>query len=196
MYKELQNETKIRLFDLLFGSRVGIGDRQFGREVDYSLAKGCIRKYKEISRDTTPGNLQAKLKLLKTKRITFENVDLQLWFEKVFDPSRTNAKHVNIRLGVYTREYVEAFGLPDNMKGRLTVFLWPYKNNRRPDPNNPEETEDDIEENDEAENNSVDIPENDEPENIPVNSSDSTQAFMVLAAARKANPYNLGDVHP
>lgn len=99
-------------------------------EVDTADAKACIRLYRTGMpagiKWGTPGYP------ILTEKIKFKGAKLGEWFDTI----RRNQQfsQLKIFIGAYTKSYVDKYFSTltqpekDKLYGRLTVFLWPYKN--------------------------------------------------------------------
>jgi hypothetical protein len=99
-----------------------IGKQAFDQPVNKEIAERCV-KAMETMYVTTPDFEQMKKSY--TQSITFGSKALCEWMRdmKIYEDS----KLVSLRLGVYTDEAVKEWKLDAKYLGRVTAFVWPYK---------------------------------------------------------------------
>jgi hypothetical protein len=91
-------------------------------EVEADLAQGCIDAFEALMKDGASFNT---MKHAYTKSVSFGTAALGQWLMKHEQQSDFNK--LKICLGIYTEAMVKAHKLPADYQGRLTVFLWPHK---------------------------------------------------------------------
>lgn len=95
--------------------------------VDGKLAQACIDEYykKMSTMNTGWDTVNSKPKL--SMKTSFNFADFQNWISKLGG----FADDIKICYGIYTEEYCNKYYNGDkSFVGRLTVFIWPYKNGK------------------------------------------------------------------
>lgn len=84
--------------------------------VEFQLAEDCIKEFLA----TNPA------KIPKTTHISFAAAPLKKWVASL---DTATYDTIRVTMGIYTPKFVETYNNPDR-KGRLTVFLMPYKGDK------------------------------------------------------------------
>lgn len=97
-----------------------------GLIVPQDLAEECIAKYDSIYKTVQD---TAAIKYAYTNNVAFGVNGLVNWMMDMAD--KTNVDNVRIFYGVYTERMAAAYPNKNIEVGRLTMFLWPYRNNEK-----------------------------------------------------------------
>jgi hypothetical protein len=91
------------------------------KEVDSAIARRCVDSMAAMYEGTD----YAAMKKSYTGSVSFGSENLYRWIsdKHIFE----NSDSIALRMGVYTREAVTEWQLPESYYGRTTIFVWPYK---------------------------------------------------------------------
>lgn len=92
----------------------------YDQPVEYKYVQPCLDAYK-IKGPKVKG-------VTLTESVEFSKADLKLWLDTL--PSQTEYTDMRICFGLYTREFIDHYKVPnpEKMLNRLTVFLVPFNN--------------------------------------------------------------------
>ncbi len=91
------------------------------KEVDSVNARKCIDSMQALYEGTDYDAIKASY----TRSVTFGSENLKQWLtdQHIFESSDS----IVLCLGIYTKDAVRDWNLPEDHYGRMTIFVWPYK---------------------------------------------------------------------
>lgn len=124
------NENFLKKFDMLISGAYLKDDlKTSGGKVPADEADPCISQFATLAYGTRDENLPAAIRRGFTKSVSFTGADLNAWIKEMVDKGENIVNNIRIVFAVYTDKYVNDHPaqIPASKKYRLTVFLWPYK---------------------------------------------------------------------
>jgi hypothetical protein len=96
--------------------------RILDKEVDSVNARKCIDSMQALFEGTDYDAIKASY----TNSVAFGSANLRQWLtdKNIFE----NSDSIVLCLGIYTKDAIRDWNIPEEHYGRITVFIWPYKN--------------------------------------------------------------------
>lgn len=91
------------------------------KEVDSVNARKCIDSMQALYEGTDYNAIKASY----TKSVTFGSANLKQWLtdRNIFEESDS----IVFYLGIYTKDAIRDWNVPEEYYGRVSIFIWPYK---------------------------------------------------------------------
>jgi len=101
--------------------------KQIDKVVDPTLAQSCIDDYEILYKSSANSTILRAF----TSSVSFSSPDLVTWLGEVCKPGATDTNNLRICFGIYNIRMMSAYPEISQHLNRLTVFIWPYNDNKK-----------------------------------------------------------------
>lgn len=115
-----EDSAKIAFYDKYFAGELGIVPNDKNKPIDPKIAQICVDEYLKIKK----GDLNDIKQMLKTESVSFELKQLTSWLTDTL--KNVPIDTIRMTFGVYESQYIQHTQRPDSLKGKVSLFLWPY----------------------------------------------------------------------
>lgn len=123
----MDDKLKIAFFDKFFGDDNKKNLDSINTSVDPKWANECTELYKTSK---TAMDLTVLKQMLQTESVSFQFSELKDWMNKTL--LNVNFNNIRVCFGVYNKDVITIENKPTKLsKGKLTVFLWPYLDDKK-----------------------------------------------------------------